>query len=256
MRFHRAASMIAGLVSAALLGAACAPMGDEGMQDMGGMDEMVMGDMADIRVAAQATVTALPPEPLGWVGYRMEQADADTETHAWGPAFLYSDDDARSVEVDGNEITLQAGDAVFVDEGVQHTAPDGDFWAFLLSDPEADPPPGLADARRMMSSGPLTGLPDGSADLRFLLVDLPPQAGQTTVHVHPGPEFIYVAQGQIEYETGLEETKELEMGDAAALPGQTPVQKRNVTDEPARFWSWFIVDPSEPFSSESMFGRG
>lgn len=251
------ARLLATLACVALVTAACAVMddrmADEGMQDM---DGMAMGDKAELTVAAEAVVRTLPPEPLGWVGYRVGKADAGAETRAWGPAFLYADDEARTFEVDGTEITLDPGDAVFVDEGVEHTAPRGNFWVFLLTDPEADPPPGLEDATREVSSGPLEGLPDGSAELRFLLVDLSSQSGQTTVHTHPGPEFIYVAQGHIEYETGLAETTELTVGDEAALPADTTVQKRNVSEEPARFWSWFIVDPDEPFSSETMFDRG
>jgi hypothetical protein len=91
--------------------------------------------------------------------------------------------------------------------------------------------------------------------VRFLLVDLHAEDGQTIVHTHPGPEFIYVAQGRIEYETGLEEAVELTVGADAALPADTGVQKRNVSEDRARFWSWFIVDPQRPFAAEATFDR-
>lgn len=227
-------------------------MQDDDMQDM---DGMAMGDMAEITVAAEAQVDALPPEPLGWVAYQIDDAGEDGETYAWGPAFLYAEDEARTLEVDGTELTLQPGESVFVDDQMEHTAPDGSLWAFVLTDPDADAATGLEDANREFDSGPLEGLPEGTTELRFLLVDLPPEDGQTSVHTHPGPEFIYVAQGQIDYETGLDEATELTEGDEAALPADTAVQKRNVSDQRARFWSWFIVDPDEPFAPEATFDR-
>jgi quercetin dioxygenase-like cupin family protein len=228
----------------------------EGMdhQDMDGMGGMAMDDRAEITVLAEAEVEALPSEPLGWVGYRID-GGAEAGTHSWGPAFLYADEGTRAMEVDGTEVTLEAGESIFVPEGVEHTAADGSYWAFLLTDPDGSPAPGLGDATHELSSGPLEGLPAGPALLRFLVVDLPPQDGRTAVHTHPGPEFIYVAQGEIEYETGLEETTQLSVGDDAALPADTAVQKRNVSDDPARFWSWFVVDPDEPFSTEATFDR-
>lgn len=227
-------------------------MGD-GMDDgMDGMDGMAMDDRADIMVAAEAMVESLPPEPLGWVGYRVAHREG-ARARAWGPAFVFADDEPHTLELDGAEVVLEPGEAAFVEDGVEHTPIEGDHWAFLLTDPDADPPPGLDDATRKMTSGPLEGLPDESAQVRFLLVDLPPEDGQTAVHSHPGPEYIYVAQGQIEYETGLTETTELTVGDDAPLPGGTAVQKRNVHSETARFWSWFVVDPDEPFSSDATF---
>lgn len=235
-------------------------MAGDGMEGMDGdgMDAEGMEGMgrgADITVAAGARVASLPAEARGWVGYRAEGVDATDEPRSWGPVFLYTDEQDRTVEVGGAEVTLGPGEAVFVDEGTDHTVPDGTFWAFLLTDPEAAPPAGLEEATQEWSSGPLEGLPDGEADVRFLIVDLPPQGGQTTVHTHPGPEYIAVVEGDIEYETGLEEATVLTDGDEAALPRDTPVQKRNPSDEPARFWSWFIVDPDQPFAAEAAFDR-
>lgn len=255
--------------SLALLGLACAPdqppgepmpddaaMDEEGMDDdaMKGMDEMGQG--ADITVAAETRVSRLPPEPLGWVGYRVQGAGVQGPRRSWGPAFFYAEDEAVTVEIDDREIVLEPGGAVFVEEGVDHRVPDGSFWAFLLTDPGAEPPAGLEDTGRELSSGPLQGLPEKDADVRFLIVDLPPQGGQTTVHSHPGPEYIAVVEGDIEYETGLEETTMLTVGDDAALPRDTAVQKRNPSEDPARFWSWFIVDPDDPFAPEATFDRG
>lgn len=241
-----------------LLIAACADgggAGDPAMDDDMATDEMeAMGDMAEITVAAEARVDTLPSEPRAWVGYRVAASDS-TESHSWGPAFVYADDETHELEVDGTQVTLDPGEAVFLEEGSDHVAMSGDFWAFLLTDPEGDPAEGLQGASREFSSGALEGLPDAPADVRFLLVDLPPEDGQTSVHTHPGPEYIYVAEGTIEYETGLEGTTELRVGDDAPLPADTPVQKRNVADEPAQFWSWFIVDPDDPFSAEASFDR-
>lgn len=246
-RACRVLRLAALLVAMTLLITACA-------DDMDGMDSMAMDDMAEITVAAEARINTLPSEPLAWVGYRVTASDS-TEANSWGPAFVYADDETHELEVDGSQLTLQPGEAAFLEEGSEHAAMSGDFWVFVLTDPEGDPAKGLQEASREFSSGPLEGLPDAPVDVRFLLVDLPPEDGQTSVHTHPGPEYIYVADGGIDYETGLEETTDLTVGDDAPLPAGIPVQKRNVGNEPARFWSWFIVDPEEPFSAEASFDR-
>lgn len=250
---------VATTVGALLLLAGCETgmddMAEEGMtgDDMDGME--VMGTDADITVAAEARMASLPSEPLGWVGYHVAGADGVDGPYSWGPAFLHADDRTRVVEVDGAEVTLEPGEAVFLEEGVDHTVPDGGSWAFLLTDPGAAPPVGLEDADREFSSGPLQGLPDGDAGVRFLVVDLPPDGGQTAIHTHPGPEYIAVVEGELEYETGLDAATVLTVGAEAALPRDTAVQKRNPTEELSRFWSWFVVDPDEPFAVEATFDR-
>jgi hypothetical protein len=127
------------------------------------------------------------------------------------------------------------------------------LWHIVLADPEAELPEELEGAEVAFSSGELAGLPDGPAALRFLLVDLPMMDSATTVHSHPGPEYIYVSEGEIEYETGLADTEMLTVGDDRALPADTAVQKRNPTGEPAAFLSWFVVDPEAPFAPETSF---
>lgn len=259
LRRHTAPLLALSVVLALL--AACASddgvtdgTAEEGMAEEGMADDMDgMGEGADITTGVETRVDALPDEPLGWVGYRLDSGG--DESHAWGPAILYVQEGSQTLEVDGAEVTLGTDDAVFIEEGVEHTVPDGELWAFLLTDPDGDAPTGLEEASRELASGPLEGLPQGEVEVRFLIVDLPPQGGQTTVHTHPGPEYIAVVAGDIEYETDLAETTTLSVGDEAALPPDTAVQKRNPHDEPARFLSWFIVDPDEPFSPGAAFER-
>ena len=64
----------------------------------------------------------------------------------------------------------------------------------------------------MFSSEELEGIP--AAPLAtFVRVTVPP-AGQTSVHTHPGPEFIYQLIGDIEYENAL-------IGEIKMAPGDT-----------------------------------
>jgi quercetin dioxygenase-like cupin family protein len=84
-------------------------------------------------------------------------------------------------------------------------------------------------------------------------VILPPRGGLTTVHTHPGTEFIYMTEGRIDYENALVGVKRLGPGGAEAIPPDTPVQKRNPYRREAVFLSWFLVDPGEPFAPEAEF---
>jgi quercetin dioxygenase-like cupin family protein len=86
-------------------------------------------------------------------------------------------------------------------------------------------------------------------------VRVPPRGGRTTVHTHPGPEFIYMTRGRIEYENALVGTRRLGPGGAEAIPPGTPVQKRNPYEREAVFLSWFLVDPDKPFAPEAEFER-
>lgn len=224
---------------------------DEGMDT----DAMSMDDEADITVAAEAELASLPAPPLGWVGYEVRVEDGEAVEHSHAPGFVHAEQQSHELVVDEEHLALGPGESVFVGEDIAHTHEPGVFWEFLLAAPDSDPLGDVQGATVAFSSGALEGLPEARVQLRFVVVDLPPREGQTTVHTHPGPEYIYLRDGTIEYETGLADTVELAAGDDAALPPDTAVQKRNRLEEPARFWSWFIVDPEEPFSSEAMFDR-
>ena len=92
----------------------------------------------------------------------------------------------------------------------------------------------------------------------FVLVFVP-SGGETSVHTHPGTEFIYQRGGHIHYQNEIIGIKRLSPGDAEGIPPETSVQKRNSYKEPSAFLSWFLVDPELPFASPAIFsdpGRG
>ncbi len=226
-----------------------------GMGDMRmGMD--MMGEGAEITSLAEAEVDTLPEGPLAWIALDLSGVRNINVTSP-APGFFYAHAGPHSITTDGEEHMLESGQAVFIPEGseVMLEGSQG-LWHIVLADPEAELPGALGNAQVAFTSGELEGLPEGPAVLRFLLVELPMIGSATTVHTHPGPEYIYVSEGEIEYETGLADTETLQVGDHRALPADTPVQKRNATDERATFLSWFVVDPDEPFAPEATFDRG
>ena len=82
----------------------------------------------------------------------------------------------------------------------------------------------------------------------FVLVKVPP-GGETSVHTHPGPEFIYQLSGGIDYQNDIVGMLQMTNGDIEGIPPATSVQKRNPSGGATVFLSWFLVDPSQPFAS-------
>ena len=86
----------------------------------------------------------------------------------------------------------------------------------------------------------------------FVLVKVPP-GGETSVHTHPGPEFIYQLSGGIDYQNDIVGMLQMTNGDIEGIPPATSVQKRNPSGGATVFLSWFLVDPSQPFASPAFF---
>lgn len=219
----------------------------EGTPDMeGGM----LGGSAQTETLAEAQVEQLPDEPLAWVAYAAAPEQSLTHRHA--PGFVYAEDEEHAVTIDGQEIMLQPGEAVFVGQDVEHTHVTGSFWDILLTAPDAEPPSGLEDAEQVFASVPLEGIPEPPVTISFIRVELPP-GSQTSIHTHPGSEFIYETEGAIDYQNAIIGTERTEAGGTHMLPRDTAVQKRNPEGETAVFLSWFIVDPDMPFAPEASF---
>jgi quercetin dioxygenase-like cupin family protein len=108
-------------------------------------------------------------------------------------------------------------------------------------------------AQRLFQSDVLEGVPRKST-LLFIEVRLPPGA-ETSVHTHPGPEFIVGTAGRFDYENAIEGARPFGPGDTAGIPPDTPVQKRNRSGADAVFLSWFLVDADEPFAPGARFER-
>ncbi len=214
-------------------------------------------DMGGDALGAKAKLTPLEQQdasnlrgPLAWVAHEAKLNQAVTHSHE--RAFIYAADGSTTFSVGGGTFTLREGQAGWVGEGSTHTHSSGAFWEIRLATPGADAPEGLEGAERVFESEALQGLPTGMAQLKFVLVEVP-TGGQTSVHTHPGPEFIYVSRGDIDYQNAIIGTREMGVGDNATLPANTAVQKRNLEGETAAFLTFFVVDPSEPLAPEANF---
>lgn len=243
------------LVTVALAG--CMDGGDESMDGApspgtgmdGGMDNMsgMMGDGdGAAEQLAMARADALPEGELAWVAYDVPAAEA---AHAHGPAFVYAANASARLRLDADEAMLMMGEARFVGEGEEHTH-GGAAWEIRLESADAEAPEG---ATRLFASGALRGIPDAPVDLRFVRVTLPP-GGMTAVHAHPGPEYVWVARGEIVHESAEDGERALRHGEDHDLPADTAVQKRNPGGDEAVFLSLFVVDPDAPFATDASFG--
>lgn len=218
---------------------------DDGMG--GSMDgDAALGDSAHTRLLAEVVVDQLPAEPLSWTGFRLE---SDT-THTHDRSFVFAHDRAHTVVIDGQRNQVAAGESVAIPPGSEHSH-QGGAWEVLLSEPGVEAPTG-ASPEPLFTSGALEGIPETPVQLRFLLVELPP-GSQTSVHTHPGPEYVYNTRGSYTYESDATGEVPTSEGDDHSLGADTAVQKRNTGDEPATFLSWFIVDPDEPFAAGATF---
>ena len=113
---------------------------------------------------------------------------------------------------------------------------------YILADPAVE---------TVFVSPTLEGIPENPLAV-FVLVKVP-QGGETSVHTHPGPEFIYQLSGGIDYQNGIVSVLQMTNGDIEGIPPATSVQKRNPSGGTAAFLSWFLVDPSQPFASPAFF---
>jgi quercetin dioxygenase-like cupin family protein len=208
-----------------------------------------LGGGAGVETLARTDLGGRPRGELAWVADRIRLSAGEEITHAHELAFVYA---RRGASLLGDE-RLEPGAGAAVERDVRHihaTGEDGAVvWEIRLAPPGARAP---RRAERVFESERLEGIPDRAA-VSFLEVTVPPRGGQTTVHTHPGPEFIYQLSGRIDYQNAIVGTKRLGPGGAEAIPPDTAVQKRNPFEEPARFLSWFLVDPDQPFAPKASF---
>ncbi len=224
-----------------------------GSDMMGGM---ALGGSATTEVLASVKVGNLPNTPLVWVAHESTLPSTGSVTHRHALGFAYAAEGTHCVIVEGLATRLQMGQATFVGNQMEHThAGPGRFWEIRLTAPNTGPPPGLSDARLVFRSPLLASVPHPPVQLNFILVKLSP-GGETSVHSHPGPEYIYVTKGPIVYQNALVGTRRMQTGDDHALPPDTAVQKRNPGTETTAFLSWFAVDPQKPFAPKAVFQSG
>jgi quercetin dioxygenase-like cupin family protein len=258
----------------ALLAAACAPapadptptigpaletprMPQSEMDAAPPLSDMTMGGMLDGATSAidlaVGSLESLPDGPLVWRAYEVEVDGAQPVRHAHEAAFIYIVTGEHELLVSTGAVRLVEEQGFFIEPGQNHThSRTGLYWEIVLAEPGAAQSPDLAGTEPVFESEALEGLPTQLAHLHMLLVELPPE-DQTLVHNHPGPEFIYVIEGEIEYETATAGTVRLQEGDHRTLPAGAIVQKRNPTSRPARFLALFVLDPEQPFATQGDF---
>ncbi|MGH2803886.1 MAG: cupin domain-containing protein [Thermoleophilaceae bacterium] len=243
--------------------------GDPGSGDPGSSDRGAgvgaLGGSARTETLARTRLARRPPGELVWVADETRLGPGEEIRHAHGLAFAYGREDAqwlsgagstRSPSATGGEVSLGRGDGAAIAAGAPHTHSAGEagstFWEIRLAARGAPPPQGAGQARRVFESEPLRGIPE-PAVVSLIEVTVPPRGGETTIHTHPGPEFIYQLSGRIDYQNAIVGTKRLGPGGAEGIPPGTPVQKRNPLSRPASFLSLFLVDPDKPFAPKASF---
>jgi quercetin dioxygenase-like cupin family protein len=203
-----------------------------------------LGGSAGTQTLARERLGSLPRGPLAWVAHEVILDPGEPLDEGDAPRFVY----VRR----GTLGELGAGEAIAGRDSRGLVAgPEGAaVWQIRLAAPGSDQERG----RPVFESDPLEGIPKRPL-ATMIEVSVPPRGGRTTVHTHPGPEFIYMTEGKIDYENALVGTRRLEPGGAEAIPPNTPVQKRNPYLNEAVFLSWFLVDPDQPFAPPAEFER-
>ena len=214
-----------------------------------------LGGAAATATLARAGEVTVPDGTVAWVAHEVTLESGDELRHEHSFSTVYAREGTHELSTGGSDQSLAAGEGAAVPAGSPHVhgAPPESpsvFWEVRLAEPGSQLP-GAPRAEPLFESEPLEGVPD-SPLMQFIRVDLPPGT-ETSVHTHPGPEFIYGTRGRFTYENGIEGEREFGPRDEAGIPPDTPVQKRNATTADASFLSWFLVDPDQPFAPGAEF---
>lgn len=179
-----------------------------------------------------------------WVIRSDHQTNAE-HTHRGG--FVYVLNGSSTVKIEGEEIQLQQGEAVWVPEGVPHThTGDGStkLWTFsleLVLDPNSGPPAFVSKEMVGYQEGP---------HLARLVADEYPVGASTPLHRHYGPEVVYVRDGQ--YELNYAGTPQsYGPGQGYMVEPLTPHRLRNSGQTTARLFGLSLV-PLGRATSESV----
>lgn len=211
-----------------------------------------LGGNAETTFLFRLSLDDIPGGPLAWVTHRLEMEAGEEMIHRHQTAFVYAVKGIHDL-IAGSTSRIEEGQAASVRSEVEHThrASWGPavFWETRLDRP-GSAPAGF-DAETIFESPVLEGIPDNPMVI-FVLVTVPP-GGETSIHTHPGPEFIYQLSGSIDLQDGITGVRRMIAGDAEGILPGTAVQKRNPYDEPARFLSWFLVDSTQDFASPGVF---
>jgi quercetin dioxygenase-like cupin family protein len=251
----RAAAAVLGAVTASLVACSDDSAGPPAQGDRGA-GVGALGGSAATRALARTRLDNRPAGQLAWVAHETRLEPGQTVAHRHELAFVYARRGSHTLRGAGRKRSLREGEgaAVEADRPHRHEAGgDGStVWEIRLARPGSEAPGGAGSARRVFESEPLEGIPT-PARASFIEVSVPPRGGRTTVHTHPGPEFIYQLSGRIDYQNAIIGTRRLGPGGAEGIPPDTAVQKRNPFARPATFLSFFLVDPDRPFAPKARF---
>jgi len=212
----------------------------------------VLGGNAEATYLTRMSLDEIPEGPWAWVTHRVELEAGEKITHRHRPAFVYSIDGMHDLMTAGTN-RVREGQASSVRSEIEHShrASFGPtvFWETRLDRPGSTP--AGFEAETIFESPVLEYIPENPLVV-FILVEIPP-GGETSVHSHPGPEFIYQLSGGIDYHDDIIGVRKMVAGDGQGLPPLTAVQKRNPSDEEAVFLSWYLVDTEKDFASPASF---
>jgi quercetin dioxygenase-like cupin family protein len=248
----RGTAAVLGAVTAALIACGDDSSGPPAEGDRGaGMG--ALGGSAGTRTLARTGLGERPPGKLAWIAYETRLEPGETVAHRHELSFIYARRGSHTLRSHGRRRSLREGEGAAVEAGLSHEHEAGSsastLWEIRLAPPGSPAPAG---AEPVFESEPLAGIP-AAARASFIEVTVPPRGGRTTVHTHPGPEFIYLLSGRIDYQNAIIGTRRLGPGGAEGIPPDTAVQKRNPFARPATFLSFFLVDPNRPFAPRARF---
>ena len=207
------------------------------------------GGDAQITVLAQFNLDEVPAGPLAWVTHSLELSAGEETSYRHQTAFVYAAEGGH--EMDAQRLLEGQGSAVEADVDYRHRAPGGPsiFWETRLDHP-GSAPAGF-DVETIFESPVMDKMP-AEPVVVFVSVVIPLD-GETSVHTHTGPEFIYQLSGSIDYQNGNICVRQMTPGDVEGIPPVTSVQKGNPFGEDAAFLSWFLFDSAQPFASPAAF---
>ncbi|MDE2639130.1 MAG: hypothetical protein OXI03_00960, partial [Chloroflexota bacterium] len=223
------------LLATALLLAACSGDGDAdgdapappppeagtGAISMGGG---ALGDGSITVPVAQGLLDAQPGATVAWTAFTIELGEGDTVAGTGEAGFLYVVAGRADVEWGEQERGLGPEEGVLVNAGVpftlRATGGSATVWDIRLRPPADGAAPDYAPAATLAwRSDPLQDIPPLPLAV-MALVTVPP-GGQTIVHTHPGPEFIVVTAGRIDYQNAHKEALGVGVGTAETIgPGE------------------------------------
>ena len=229
--------------------------GREGTANPSGGAAGALGGGAETTTLARQENVERPRGRLVWSAWRITLEPGQVLRHRHGTSTVFAEEGEHRLSTEQPGPVVAVGEGAAVPAGTLHrhepaAGASSTFSEVVLTAPGSRLPR-ARDAQRLFQSDVLRGVPR-RATLQFIEVRLPPGT-ETSVHTHPGPEFIAGTEGRFDYENAIEGARRFGPGDTAGIPPDTPVQKRNRSGAEAVFLSWFLVDPDEPFAPGARF---